>query len=128
MEELQQVLGITPALYRRLAPGLTVYSRQPGINPEIAPAEVLKAIPGLDPQAVDEYLEQRAHNQAQGLPPPEPLAVAGPYLSRGRRLTYHIAAEARVENGATASIEVVAAQARRAEQPFQLLAWREGEW
>jgi general secretion pathway protein K len=45
--ELQLVMGVTPALYRRLAPSLTVYSQTPWVDPAFAPADVLTALNGL---------------------------------------------------------------------------------
>src|SRR5690606_20283379 len=71
--ELQQVLGISPALYQRMEPSLTVYSGQGGIDPTVAPREVLLAIPGVDLQLIESYLEERRVTAARGdIPPPLP--------------------------------------------------------
>jgi general secretion pathway protein K len=43
--EAARVLGMTPAVFRRIAPAITVYSRQPGIN--AATADVLVCSTGL---------------------------------------------------------------------------------
>ena len=58
--ELRRVLGMTPELYARMADSLTVYSRQPGINAATASRDVLLAVPGATPEAVDAFLQQRA--------------------------------------------------------------------
>ncbi len=50
-EELQLVLGMRPELYQRIAPMITVYSRQPGVNPHLASRAVLLAIPGVTAEA-----------------------------------------------------------------------------
>ena len=42
--ELQQVLGISRRLYERLAPALTVHSRQTRANAKLAPPGVLRAL------------------------------------------------------------------------------------
>lgn len=47
VEELQLVMGITPALYRRLAPSLTIYSQTPWVDPAFAPKDVMSALDGL---------------------------------------------------------------------------------
>lgn len=47
VEELQLVMGITPALYRRLAPSLTIYSQTPWVDPAFAPKDVMTALDGL---------------------------------------------------------------------------------
>lgn len=44
--ELQLVMGMTPQLYQRLAPALTVYSQTPWVDPELAPRPVLLALLG----------------------------------------------------------------------------------
>src|SRR5262245_7081214 len=41
--ELDQVLGMNPGLLERLRPVVTVYSRQPGVDPTVAPRAVLAA-------------------------------------------------------------------------------------
>ena len=125
VEELQQVLGMTPAIYQRIAGSLTVFSGQPGINPAVASANVLKALPGADPKAIDDYLAARADNAAQGLPPPPP-PVASPYLAAGGGIAYHITVQAQLDTGVTVSVEAVVGQSRQATQPYHLFAWREG--
>src|SRR5205823_8840552 len=57
--ELQRVLGMTSAIYGRIADSLTVHSRMPGINPAFASRAVLLAIPGATPEIVDTYIAQR---------------------------------------------------------------------
>jgi general secretion pathway protein K len=43
--ELQRVMGVTPGLMAKIAPSLTVYSRQRGINPATRRRESLLALP-----------------------------------------------------------------------------------
>lgn len=59
VEELQQVFGMTSDLYQLVAPALTVDSRRPAIHPAYAPAMVLKAIPGMDPNELNAFLKVR---------------------------------------------------------------------
>src|SRR5262249_46653808 len=71
VEELQQVIGMTSDLYRLVAPALTVDSRRPAVHPAYAPAMVLKAIPGMDPDALNAFLKVRTQEgwgRAQLLP------------------------------------------------------------
>lgn len=58
--EVEQVLGMTPELYARLEPSLTLYSGRPQPDPNYAPAPVLVAL-GLDPAA---YLLRRRSTQS----------------------------------------------------------------
>jgi len=57
--ELQHVLGITPGLYQKLAPHITVHSSSNGINPDVASREVLMALPGVNRSEVDDMILAR---------------------------------------------------------------------
>jgi len=47
VDELTLVMGMTPDLYRRIEPALTVYSGRQFVDPLFAPPEVLVALPAL---------------------------------------------------------------------------------
>lgn len=82
VEELKNVLGITPELYARVAPRLTVHSRSAGVDPQVAPLDVMLVVPGLDPGQVSAWVADRDAAIASDLPPP-PLPFSSPYLSGG---------------------------------------------
>ena len=85
--ELQRVLGMTPALYARLAENLTVQSQQAGINPTYASRATLLALPGATPEVVDTYLAQRRDALAARLPPP-PFPLTGFRVGSAQSLAY----------------------------------------
>jgi general secretion pathway protein K len=58
--ELQLVMGITPALFVRVAPSLTVYSQSAWVDPAFAPPDVLAALAGMDAAPESEILVRRA--------------------------------------------------------------------
>ncbi len=58
--ELNLVLGITPALYARLRPALTVYSRNDSPDEDLAPRVVLNALYPGNPGQVEKILSTRA--------------------------------------------------------------------
>ncbi|KFI23347.1 general secretion pathway protein GspK [Nitrosococcus oceani] len=126
--ELQQVLGISPALYQRMAPSLTVYSGQAGVDPTVAPREVLLAIPGVDLQLIESYLEERRVTAARGdIPPPLP-PIGGGYLAQASGLAYSVRAEAKPKEGGAAVIEAVIALGSGAGgfiPNSSILQWRE---
>jgi len=70
VEELGRVLGMTPALYERIADSITVYSKQNGINSAYAPRSVLMAMPGATAEIVDKYITQREAARAAKLQVP----------------------------------------------------------
>ena len=65
--ELALLPGVTPALLAQLAPGLTVYSQQPGPDPATAVPGALLALPGMTPEEVARILVVRQQPDA-GLP------------------------------------------------------------
>jgi general secretion pathway protein K len=58
--ELELVMGMTPALFSRVAPSLTVYSQSPWVDPTFAPAEVLAALAGMGAASGSEILRRRS--------------------------------------------------------------------
>ncbi|MDP3814284.1 general secretion pathway protein GspK [Pseudomonas sp.] len=70
LEELKRVLGIDAALYRRVAPALTLLSNKAEVNPQLAPPLVLRALQGPSEDAIEQYIESRRRNYAEGVPPP----------------------------------------------------------
>jgi len=76
VDELRLVLGMTGALYDRLEPLLTVYSRQPAVDEAVAPRAVLLALPGMDAEKVDAILAARAKS-GEPSPPADAPPLAG---------------------------------------------------
>lgn len=99
--ELEQVLGMTPALYARIAQSLTVYSGRPVPDPAFAPATVLAAL-GYDADAV--RARREAWSPDSGAPPPQ--LTPGQPLVADNSGTYSIESRARVR-GRTAVLRVV---------------------
>lgn len=59
VEELQQVLGMTPELYRLLAPELTVDTDSERIEPAFATPAVLAAIDGISLEEAEQRVQER---------------------------------------------------------------------
>ena len=121
--ELGRVLGMSGDLYARLAPAVTVYSRQPGINPLTASRDVLLALPNATPDSVDAYLVQRAAAIAAKQPVP-PFPPAQAYLS-GAIPVWRIHAEAWLPDGVTFARETVLRPSADPARPLIALAWLE---
>ena len=123
IEELQLVLGMKPETYRRIAPMITVYSRQTGVNPTVASREVLLAIPGATPEVVDDYVHRRADALAQGQAAP-PFPQAGGFTS-GASMVTDVRAEARLDDGTYFAREAVALLRSIPRRPVAFMVWRE---
>jgi len=119
--ELARVLGVTPEIYSRVAPALTVFSRQPGVNAATASRTVLLAMPNATPEAVDAFIDQRNAALAAKLPiPPFPPAQAFP---SGPVPAWRIHAEATWSDGVTFAREAVLRPSGDPHRPLIALAW-----
>ncbi len=124
IEELQLVMGMTPALFQRLAPWITIYSRQGGINSQIAAREVLRAIPNVTEAQIDLYIQQREQARAAKLPIPI-FAPAANFGSGGNGVTM-MRVEARSDDGAVFIREAVVLRLPQPKRSFTYLRWQEG--
>jgi general secretion pathway protein K len=59
VEELQLVMGITPPLFERLAPSMTVYSQSAWVDPVFAPRDVLAALTRMGAGPLSDILARR---------------------------------------------------------------------
>jgi general secretion pathway protein K len=76
VDELKLVLGVTPELFARTKPALTVYSQQPDADQRVAPREALLALPNMDARRVEVMLRERT-SVARGLSNQGPLLGPG---------------------------------------------------
>lgn len=108
--EIEQVLGMTPALFESVAPYLTIYSRLPTPDPQFADAPVLQAM-GVD---ADPILAARD--------------AAGAQLLGGGSGTYSIESQARLPEGRTARLRAVVRSGGGVVPgtAYSVLRWEEG--
>ena len=123
VEELQLVLGVSPPLYRKLEPWITVHSGG-GLNRGAAPREVLLALPGANPDSVKAQLARRSQVT--------PATSRGAQQSLSQKLTrrpagtYRISATGRVGSGASARIRAVLQLTHRVGEEVSVLDWKAG--
>ena len=125
VQELQQVLGMTPLLYSRLEPLVTVYSGQPGVDPRTAPRGVLRALPGLDETAIEAVVAGREEAAAGALGDFPEAAVE--FTSGSRRNVVTIRAVAATPGGSLFIREAVVELAGTSKTPFRFYSWRQGQ-
>lgn len=121
VSEVARILGMTPAIYGRIADSLTVHSRQPGINPMTASRNVLLALPSSTPELVESYLQQRSDALASKLPAP-PFPPATPFAA-GAVPVWRIHAQATAADGVTFAREAVVRPSGEARRPLIALTW-----
>jgi general secretion pathway protein K len=121
--ELQRVLGMTPAVFAAVADSLTVFSRQPGVNPAYASRAVLLALPNATPEVVDAYIAQRNDALAQHLAPPAfPIAAGASPVN-----VWRIRAEVTTADGSSFVRDAVLRPGGDTARPVTTLVWQDGE-
>ena len=126
VEELHQVLGMTPELFDRIAPALTVYSARPGIDPTVAAHPALRALPELDTEAIEEIEQDRRESWRLAMASPDVSGDSRSYLSRSRQTSFTIRAIARTRSGAVFVREAVVYIPRSGRRTFAFMDWRQG--
>jgi general secretion pathway protein K len=119
VEELKLVMGMTPTLFARVRPALTVYTKRPMFDPNTAPKEALLALPGNDEARVENILAERAQNPGETS---NPAGTISPSMGLGGR-TFTIAMETTLLHKRftkNAIIELTGDNNR----PYFILAWR----
>lgn len=107
VNELSLVLGATPAVVERVLPFVTIFSKSADIDVLAAPPEVVAALPGMTPEALNDFLKQRSslpHDQkaiAAALGP----AKAAATLPDNK--TYRVRTMLRFDNGRQVASEAV---------------------
>ncbi len=120
VEELQQVYGMTREIYERLAPALTVYSKRPAPDANIAPALVLQALPGSEVER-DQQEPEVLPDELTGTPA---VLKFGDSNVRSGVLVFTVHAEGRAQSGAVYALEAVVNLAADDGAPYDFLAWR----
>lgn len=125
--QLLRVLGMTPQMYERIRPYVTVYSGAEGVDPARAAAVVLEALPGMTTELLEAL-------RAAG-PEADPFLVledqAGSfdlelYLLPSREVMYTIRALGRTSGGGMFLRQAVIELSGSREQPFLVHTWRRG--
>lgn len=125
VQELQQVLGVTPELYQVLRELVTVHGGQASVDPLVAPRTVLLALPGMDESAVEELLAWRESIMGEeGMPVLPPAAILGDLrLSPSQSGIYTVLSRGITPEGGRAGYRVVVRLGGNGEVPYTVLQW-----
>jgi len=126
VEEVLQVLGMPWELYKKMEPGLTVFSESGMPDPAYAPLEALLALPDMTEEDALNFIEERqSQDSTTGLGTTLPNGQVA--MARGRGLTYSILAKATLPNGIWDQVEAtIRLGGSSTGLPYKVLRWREG--
>ena len=125
-EELLQVIGMQYEFYRKLEPGITVFSRAAQPDPAFAPVEALLALPDITHDEAVNFVQERNSQHpgdSIGTELPNGLVV----MEQGRGVTYSIRARATMPNGVWEQLQATVRLGGNSQgNPYRVLRWREG--
>lgn len=124
VSELNQIMGLEPALFRALKPLVTVHARSTRVAPLSASARVLRAVPGLSYLQVEQFVANRGEldNAGQAI---RELSGGARYLARSQSTVFTLSAHARSASGVSAQRRAVVKINGNLTQPVSILAWYE---
>jgi len=123
IEELQQVIGMSWELFRRVAASVTVHSGRANVNPAFAPASVLRVLPDMDAELAQLFIEER--NQYH---PGDQMQLTLPdgtlVNQRGGGLTHTVISRATLDGGTSGQIEATIRLGTDSRgRPFRIVRW-----
>lgn len=125
-EELLQVIGMEYELFRKMEPGITVFSRAGEPDPAFAPVEALMALPDITYEEALNFVQDRNSQQpgdSLGTELPNGVVV----MEQGRGVTYSIQVKATMPNGIWEQLQAtIRLGGNRSGSPYRVLRWREG--
>jgi general secretion pathway protein K len=116
VDELQLVLGMTSDLYARIRPALTVYTKRPTIDTNVAPREALLAFYDGDEEKVDRILRARESDAATAAETLDPAVAVS-----GRAFTIAVETEFERRHYARTAVVMLTEDSLH---PYLILAWR----
>jgi general secretion pathway protein K len=124
--ELLGVPGMTPELYRRIRPFITVFSGTEAVDPMHASRVVLAAIPGMTDQLVEAFAKAGAMEDPLASIDDTAVVDVEPYLIPSREVMYEVCAQATTAGGGIFVREAVIELTGQPLRPFLVHAWRHG--
>lgn len=122
VDDLRLVPGVTPVLYAKVAPFVTVYSGLAQIDPLTAPAEVLRSVPGVDAARIAEFISARGQVRAAA-DDVSSTTLAGGLVAHRQLRVFSIVSDARL-GGARFVRQAVGMLTGLRETPCRFLLWR----
>ena len=127
LEELQMVLGMNESILKLIEPLITIYSHRSQVDLSQASKEMMLSL-GNDPALVDECIELRRQSAINGEPVPQFELGPGSNCGSGQSNVVEIIAQSLLNNGSGTIIRtIVALNQGNADQPFQILTWKQEE-
>ncbi|HFC30216.1 MAG TPA: hypothetical protein ENJ44_04135 [Oceanospirillales bacterium] len=124
--EIQQVMGVTYEMYKKLEPAITVFSGSRNINIAYAPLQALMALEGVEREDAQQFIEERELVETGDEMPI--LANGQAAVARGGGVAFSIKAKATLSNKHWASLDATIRLGGTVNgRPFRIVRWRDNE-
>ncbi len=122
VDELKLVMDMTPELFRRVEPALTVYSGHQFIDPQFAPPEALLALPAMNADAATAFVSTQSGQASSSWSAGTRAGIIDPIVPlQGRAFTIR----ADIDRPAgRLSWEAAVRLTDNPSEPYWLLSWR----
>jgi general secretion pathway protein K len=124
VNELSLVLGVPPALVDRALPFVTVFSGSGDVDVLIAPPEVIAALPGMTPAALNDFLDQRPALSRDQSAIAAALGPAQANATIPKSKSFRVLTTLSFDNGRRTASEVVIALGED-KDPYHVLSWQD---
>ena len=125
-DELRLLPGVSRAIFDRIAPFVTVFSRVSRINPLTAPRTVLLSLPNVNPQEVEAVLAARAAIAGGQNSVPVPLLTGtDQYIVRTVSRASTVTVTATTAEGAVFVRQALLFLTGKPDRPYEFLDWRQ---
>jgi general secretion pathway protein K len=128
VNELSLVLGVPPELIDRALPFVTVFNGSAKVDALIAPPEVIAALPGMTPAALNDFLKQRPTLPRDQSAIAAALGPAQANAALSKSKSFRVLTTLRFDNGRRTSSEAVIALGEEKDKdkdPYQVLSWQD---
>lgn len=125
--ELMLVLGMSEELYRRLLPHVTIFSASEGVDPLRASPTVLRAIPGVTDEAVEQLMSLSADEDPYDVLSEEVLIEAEEYFLFSNESIFMVRSTGESGGGGIFVREAVIELIGEQDRPFLVHDWRRGQ-
>jgi general secretion pathway protein K len=122
IRQLALISGIAPDWVTAITPLATVYGNET-VNPLSAPAQVIAALPGVDPSRVQAYLQMRNNFPADVSQFASILGTDKKYLALKRPSAVSVHLTATLVNGFAQAARAIIVPMPESAQPYRILVW-----
>jgi len=135
IDELRLVLGFDEDIFQWMSPLITVYGTAK-VNQQMASVDVLRVLPDLDEELIDEFVAARLDSARKDLPVPAfPSAITplvpiknAPQVQNTQATANNqvitVISEVLLDDGTSASLTAVVQNVSGSKTPFQLFNWQ----